>query len=153
MWKQLYPELLGLVSLKQLLLQVLRRRRHFVERSVDAVADLEVVLEWFEMDVRGPFLDGLEEHQVHVADDGGRVRFRFQIVIGHAEAFQLGQDIGEIIRSFFRVVFVDEFQNSGRFRHDDADILIQGESKVLNRVWIQRISQRDVERGLVELDG
>jgi hypothetical protein len=39
--------------------EVDRRRRHLVERAIDPVADLEVLLEGLEVDVRGLFLDRL----------------------------------------------------------------------------------------------
>ena len=57
---------------------MLGRRRHFVERAVHAVADLEFVFERFEMNVARAVLHRLEEDQVHEADDGrfvGQVHF------------------------------------------------------------------------------
>ena len=50
-----------------------RRRRHFVERAVDAIPDFELGFEGLEMDVAGAVLDGLLEDQVDELDDGNVV--------------------------------------------------------------------------------
>ena len=46
------------------------RGGHFVKRAIDAIADLELFLEGFEVDVRCLFLDRLVEDEIDVADDG-----------------------------------------------------------------------------------
>ena len=56
-----------------------RRRRHFVERAVDAVADLELVLERLEVDVARAVLNRLEQDQIDEANDRRGVRFGFDI--------------------------------------------------------------------------
>ena len=56
-----------------------RRRRHFVERAVDAVANFELVLERLEVNVARAVLDRLEQDQVDEADDRRRVRLGFDI--------------------------------------------------------------------------
>ena len=49
--------------------EVLGRRRHFVKRAVHAVADLELVFERLEVDVRRAVLHGLVQHEVHEPHD------------------------------------------------------------------------------------
>ena len=56
-----------------------RRRRHFVERAVDAVTDFELSLERLEMNVARPVLDRLIQDQIDEANDRGGVRFGFDI--------------------------------------------------------------------------
>ena len=51
-------------------------RCHFVESSIDPIADLEVLFKRLEMDVRSFLLNCLIENQIDVADDGGRVVWR-----------------------------------------------------------------------------
>ena len=47
-----------------------RRRHHFVEHAVDAVAHLEFALERLEVDVRGLVLDRLQQDEVDELADG-----------------------------------------------------------------------------------
>ena len=49
----------------------LGRHRHVLQHAVNAVADAEFVLERLEVDVRGAQLDGVAQHLVDEADDGG----------------------------------------------------------------------------------
>ena len=51
----------------------LRARRDVVEHPVDAVADAQVGLGGLDVDVRGPLVEGLEDEEVDVADDRGRL--------------------------------------------------------------------------------
>src|SRR5215471_15954915 len=46
-----------------------RRRLDVVENAVDPVADLQLVLERLDVDVRGALLDRPADEQVHEADD------------------------------------------------------------------------------------
>ena len=57
-----------------------RRRSHFVKRTVHTVANLELVLKRFEVNVRGLFLDGLVEHQVHKTHNRGGIRIGLRLV-------------------------------------------------------------------------
>jgi hypothetical protein len=50
-----------------------RGRRDVVEDAVDPVADPKVLPSGLDVDVRGPLVEGLEDEEVHVADDGGVV--------------------------------------------------------------------------------
>ena len=53
--------------------EMARRRGHFVEGAVHAVADLEFVLEGLEVDVAGPVLHGLVDHEIDEAHHGARI--------------------------------------------------------------------------------
>ena len=53
--------------------QVARRRHHFVEHAVAAIAHLVFVFKRLEMDVAGLVLDGQQEHHVDELADGGGV--------------------------------------------------------------------------------
>ena len=57
--------------------EMARRRRHFVKRAVDAVADFELSLERLEMNVARPVLDRLIKNQIDEANDRRGVRFGF----------------------------------------------------------------------------
>ena len=63
--------------------KVHRRRRHFVQRAVHAVADLEFVLEGLEVNVGGLLLDRLVEHEIDEADDRGAVGLGLEAWRGH----------------------------------------------------------------------
>ena len=50
-------------------LEVLGRRRLFLEDTVDSVLDLEFLFERLDVDVAGSRLDGFEQDQVHEIDE------------------------------------------------------------------------------------
>jgi hypothetical protein len=60
----------------------LGRRRHFVEGTVNPVANLELVLERLEVDVARLVADGLPHDQIDEADDGRLLRHRLDVVLG-----------------------------------------------------------------------
>ena len=60
---------------------MLGRRRHFVERAVDAVTNFELVLEGLEMDVGGLVADGLADDEIDETDDGRLLRHRLDVVV------------------------------------------------------------------------
>ena len=53
-----------------------RDQRGLDEHAVDAVADLHLLLEGLEVDVRGAAVDGLGDDAVHESDDRGVVLAR-----------------------------------------------------------------------------
>src|SRR6185312_10913587 len=50
-----------------------RRRRHFVERAVNAIANFEFIFEWLEMNIARSVLDRLIKDQIDKANDGSCV--------------------------------------------------------------------------------
>src|SRR5207248_10969448 len=53
------------------------RWRHFVERAIDAIADLELIFEWLEMNVARAVLDRLVKNEIDKANDRSCVCFGF----------------------------------------------------------------------------
>ena len=67
-------------------LKALERRRHgdFLQVAVNAVADAELVLEGFEVNVRCAQLDGVTQHLVHEADDARVLGGTVEVVVRDA---------------------------------------------------------------------
>ena len=138
--------------------EMARRRLHLVKGPVDAVADLEILLEGFEVDVAGLGLDRAVEDQVDVADNRGGVRLRrgrcrIQLFLGLDELDlgvpQLLQDI--IHRCVVGAVMGrDQFLNKSARRHHLDDLAVQRESEVVECLRVQGVAQghgEDVSRG------
>src|SRR5262249_2486333 len=83
---ELYAAVLGEASLRDVqvghdlhardhrLGKVDRRRHHFVQNAVHAVANLELVLEGLEVDVRAAVADRLQQDHVEKLDHGASIR-------------------------------------------------------------------------------
>jgi hypothetical protein len=54
-----------------------RRRRHFVERAIDAIADFEFIFEGLKVNIAREVLDRLVEDQIDKANDGSCIRLGF----------------------------------------------------------------------------
>ena len=54
--------------------QLERGRIHFIQGTIDTIADFEFGFEWFKMDIACPCGDRFIENQINVFDDRGRIR-------------------------------------------------------------------------------
>ena len=131
--------------------EMARRRRHFVKRAIDAVANFEFVLERLEMDVARPVLDRLIQDQIDEANDRRGVRFGFDtrpVALVAAQRHQLAR-FAELLEDVLHaggvgaVVALDPiFDLLGR-RDDDMDVFAEREAEIFRRAQIERIDQRD----------
>jgi len=77
----------------------LRRDRHVLQHAVNAVTNAQLVLERLEVDIRGAQLDGVAQHLVDEADDGGvfgravEVGFLLGMLVHHLERGLLVQGV------------------------------------------------------------
>ncbi len=131
-----------------------RRWRHFVEGSIHAIADFEILFERLEVDVRSLFLDRLIENEVDVADDGGGVCLGFGVggveILGGS--VKLAEDV--IHRaSFTSVALVDLGFHEIVGSDDDDDFAAEGEPEVLDGLRVQGIYEGQVKALAVEVDG
>ena len=132
--------------------QMDRRRRHFVKRAVHPVADLEILFEGLEMNVGGLLLDGLVEHEIDVTDDRRGVRLGFEIrcVEILTTDFELAEDVFHRL-TLATVALVDFGFDEVVGRDDHMDFPAEGKPQIFRRLGIERIDERHIETGLVEI--
>ena len=126
------------------------RRLHFVKGAVDAVADLEFLLERLEVDVARLGLDGAVKDQVHIADDRSGIRFgrgrccvEFLLIAldrGDLAFTKLLEDIihGGLLAS---VMGGDELLHLVARSHDLGNLPVEGEAEILKRLSVQRVGK------------
>ena len=134
---------------------MLRWRRHFVEGPIDAVADLELLFEGFEMNVRGPILHSLHQDQVNelhygnvvdrVVQGNGQALGSF-LLLGrldvHPQFFEQGS-ITEI--GLCRIKLLDAGRHFGRIGHDHLQGVLQGETQLIHGLRIERVGQGNLQ--------
>jgi hypothetical protein len=120
-------------------------RGHFVEGTIDPVADAEFLFERFKVDVGGAFADGLVKHEVHVADNGSRVGlFGNLIEIEGGITAAGGDDAFEHFADVFTgggIIFIDERLDFAGFGDDSNDIPAEGEAQIFRHLWVERIDK------------
>ena len=134
------------------------RRRHFVERTIDAVADLELVLKRLEVDVRSLVADGLANHEIYKPDDRRLFRHRLDVV---------GGEFAFVLREFARANFLQQVRDAGivfavMLANLDVDFLrvgqkqtnasAQGKSQVVHRVAVERIGRQQIDAKTIHSD-
>ncbi len=143
-----------------------RGRIHFVERTVDAVADLELGLERLEVNVGRASLNGFVENEVDVANDRGGVglggdRVGIEIVEADAVVAELDFRSGAELRKdvfhgavFVAVGFGDQLVDAGDVLADaELDFPSEGKSKIFRCLAVERVSQRDEDGVFGRADG
>ena len=50
-------------------MQMRGRRRNLIQNTVDSVTDLQSIFERLDMDITGPFINGLTDDQINKLDD------------------------------------------------------------------------------------
>lgn len=125
-------------------LHLLRRRSHVKERAVNAIAQPDHFLEWFNMNVARAILDGLDENKIGEFDDGGFLAGGGQLVkadifqsfFGNLEFFRIGIINGLLLSiiddvlhaaTFCRIDIV-ELLDDGAFRGDHRNDLKVGDA-------------------------
>src|SRR2546427_8758599 len=135
-------------------LQPPRRCLHVVQHAVDAVADLELVLEGLDVDVRGALLDRAADEQVHEANDrrlGGEVAQVVAILLVVAEDLEL-----RVVRLRGRaprgvpaaVDRLERFEHVALAREARLDLEPGGELEALDRVVVGGGGHRHGERAV-----
>ena len=134
---------------------MLGRRRHLVKGTVDAVADLELVFEGFEVDVRSPILHRLHEDEIdelHHRDVVDR------IVQGNGHAFgcvvflgnlpvtpQFLEQRGVTQIGLCRIELLDAGCYIGRIGHHHLQSILQGEAQLIHGLRIERVGQDNLQ--------
>ena len=146
--------------------KVARRRRHFVQRAVDAITNFEFVLERLEMDVARAVLNRLEQDQIDKANDRRGVRFRFNVVprfLVTAQCHQLAR-FAELFENVLHaggvgpVVAFDAIFDLLRRRDDNVDVFAEREAQIFRRAQIEadrpaRLAARYLQGRSEERDG
>ena len=132
--------------------EVLGRWWHLIESTVDAVADFELVLKGFEVNVGGLSADGLGEHEVDVTDDGRLPRHLFNVLLAE---HRVVADIASLRLEFRRggverqhllaIMLADKQRHTLRIGDGEAHLALQRERQLVDEVGIERIhcEQRD----------
>ena len=128
--------------------------RHFIEGSVDTVADFEIAFEGFEVDVGGLFLDGLVEDEIDIADDRGGIGLGLGVF--GVEVLGTGVELAEDIvhgPAFAAVAFVDLGFDEVVGSDDDDDFAAKGKAEILDGLGVEGIDEGEVEAFVIEVDG
>ena len=135
--------------------QMLRWWRHFVEGPIDAVADLELVFEGFEVDVRGPILHSLHQDQVdelHYGDvvdrvvQGNRQTLGAFLLLGRLDVHPQFLEQGSITKiSLCRIKLLNAGRYLDRIGHDHLQGVLQGEAQLIHRLGIERVGQGNLQ--------
>ena len=126
---------------------MLGRRRHFVERAVDAVTNFELVLEGLEMDVGGLVADGLADDEIDEADDGRLLRHRLDVVVRELALVLVkiaGADfLQELVEASF--VLAKMLANLDvdfiRIRENESNAAPECKREIIDDVRVKRISR------------
>ena len=131
--------------------QMHRRRSHFIERAVHAVADFELALKGLEVNVARTLFDGLLHHQIDEFHDRGRIRLLLHALRGTGLA-QLTENLLHARRTA-AIVLVDERLHLGATCHHRHDALSETETQILGQLRIQRIGEGHMQPLPVQRDG
>ena len=135
------------------------RRLHSIEGAIDAVANLEVVLEGLDMDIGRAVYDALVEDEVHEADDrrrvGGalhrsdvvRVGAREPFIVRHALAERLDH-VGDRIAGI-SVVLGDAVHDVLLAGEHEAHLLREREEHLVGDSGINEVERRESHRHVV----
>ena len=134
--------------------KVARRRLHLVEGAIDAVADLEFLLEGLEVNVARLRLDGAVEDEVDVADDGGGIRLSrdrggVEILLSRVDFrdFRLVELPEHILHGGLLRAIVRRNQAQHRMTRSDhlRDLPVQGEAEILEGLRVEGVAKRHGE--------
>ena len=124
-----------------------------MQHAVDPVAHLELVLEWLDMDVRGPLLDRPIDRQVDEPDDGRLARQVAEVVdVLLVIAEVLERVLGGLRCSPGRrriavpVRGLEPLEDVALARDSRLDLEPRGDAQTLQRVVVGRVGHRDGER-------
>ena len=124
--------------------QVHRRRGHLVQSTIHAVADLELLLEGLQVNIRGAFLDGLVNHEVHELDHGRRIGFLRAVLAADAHGVHLVQQVAH-----GRLGAAVAFLQAGTYlvvrRHIQVDVLPAGHAQVVHGLRVQGVLQAHIQ--------
>ncbi len=120
--------------------------------AVDAESDTEVLLSGFEMDVRGPLVDGAGDDRVHQLDHGGVFSADGETV----EILRLslfGGQLGQIADRLVKVSLApNRVLEIGSGRNLRENVVPRHRTQVIHREHIRRIGHRHHETAVFESD-
>jgi hypothetical protein len=132
--------------------QMPRRRRHFVERPIHPVPNFEFGFERLEMNVGSPVLHRLIHDQIDVANDRRGIGFRlerfdidFSVRPAILDAAKLGENIVHA-RDVRTVMFFDQILDLINRRDHQLDVAIERKTERLERLRVQRVGDRELDR-------
>ena len=135
------------------------RRLHLVERTVDAVTDLELLLERFEVNVARLGLNGAVQDQVDIADDRSGVGFRgssssveFLLCVVDCRDFSFPELLEDILHGglLAAVVFGDQFLDLMTGGHHLNDLAVERVAEVVKGLGVEGVAEchrKDVAGG------
>ena len=133
--------------------QVFGGGRHFVERTVDTVTDLEFFFKRLKVNVRGFIFHCLIEHGVHELDDrrfaGGVFQVMFVQVCQTVLQFHFGEHVlhGSHIHG---IIFFQEAVDLSFGRDNNNDILVEHEAQFVPDLVVEGVAHGDSERCAVK---
>ena len=131
------------------------QRISFVQDSVNAIADSDAVFERFDMDVRGPELDGFVDHQLDQANDRG-ARFVDQFLFSRIDVIDGFGKVNCGICEFLQdrvgrfpfdltVQPVNGFEDTGSGRQSGDDIAIEDKPQLFQGIDVARVADHDLQ--------
>src|SRR4029450_4304081 len=139
-----------------------RRWRHFVECAINAIADLELIFEWLEMNVARTVLNRLVKNKIDKANDRSCVCFgfncRFAVSLAVPCDGQKLASLAELLENFVHarrigaVMLFDQIFDLIRGRNDDVDVFTERKAKILRSVEIERINEGDSQCSAAHLN-
>jgi len=138
----------------------LHRRLHDLEQgAVDAIAHAQLVLEAFEVDIRGAAFDGVGQNGVDELDDWGIVELHplvvFVFLLDDFDVAFFRRDIVEqrLHRGIRRLVeLLDRVAERELARDDRRDVVARDELEVINDPHVRRIGDGDGQRPAIALE-
>ena len=137
-------------------LQPARRRLDVVQHAVDAVADLQLVLERLDVDVRRALLDGAVDEHVHQPDDRRLAGEVAQVV---DVLFVVGEELEIAVAVLPRTVLpvaravavrrLEPLQHVALARQARVDVEPRRHLEPLQRVLVAGIGHRDRQRAVL----
>ena len=136
-----------------------RRRRHFIKRAIDAVADFEFVFERLEMNVACVVLDRLIQNEIDKSDDRRCVRLCFNRSLAVSLAqLQRFAGFAELLEHFLHarrvgaVILFNQFFDLLWRRDHYLYLFAKCETQVFGNLHIKRIDQRHAQRGFAHVN-
>src|SRR5437667_6346240 len=128
------------------------RRRHFVKRAVDAIADFEFVFERLKVNVARSVQDRLVKDEIDKANDRRCVCFRFDrgLAVFLAQLQKLAS-FAELLENLIHaggiaaIMLLDQFFDLIGRRNHYLNVFTERETEVLCSMGIKRLGQRDSE--------
>ncbi len=124
-----------------------------MQHAVDAVADLQLLLERLDVDVRRPGLDRAVDEQVHEPDDGRLAREVAEVidvflVLADERDLRVALAAARAVASAAAVGLLERFEDVTLAREPRLDLEARRDLEAVDRVVVGGIGHRDGERAV-----